>query len=98
MYAYTHGLCSHYHNHTPQDGKSWEVHILYRLREEVEKSLSSLSEEAGRREREWGEERERREATEQGLTQQVNQLQSSLSTTQQEKSEASLVHFDVYAS
>ena len=59
------------------------------IRGELEVSLSSAREEAGRREREWGEERERRETTEQGLNQQVTQLQTSLSSVQKEKAEAS---------
>ena len=59
------------------------------IRGELEVSLSSAREEAGRREREWEEERERRETTEQGLNQQVTQLQTSLSSVQKEKAEAS---------
>ena len=59
------------------------------IRGELEVSLSSAREEAGRRERAWGEERERRETSEQGLNQQVTQLQTSLSSVQKEKAEAS---------
>ena len=51
--------------------------------------LSSAREEAGRREREWGEERERREVAEQGLNQQVGQLQNTLLSLKKEKVEAS---------
>ena len=53
----------------------------------MEVDLSSAREEAGRREREWGEEKERREATELGLNQQVSQLQASLSAVKKEKAE-----------
>ena len=50
-------------------------------------SLSSAQEEAGRKEREWEEEREKRDTQEQALNQRLNQLQTSLSSTQQEKTE-----------
>ena len=61
------------------------VWLLYR--EELGSSLLSAQDEAGRREREWAEERERRDTQEQGLNQRVNQLQTSLSSTGREKTE-----------
>ena len=67
----------------------YNIHVCVDIRGELEVSLSSAREEAGRREREWEEERERRETTEQGLNQQVTQLQTSLSSVQKEKAEAS---------
>ena len=61
--------------------------IVLFLREDLALSLSSAQEEAGRREKEWEEEGERREAEVQGLNQHVKQLQSSLATSQQEKAQ-----------
>ena len=56
-------------------------------RESLESELDGQRQEAGRRERQWGEEREQMEAEAQGLNQHVKQLQSNLTTVQQEKDE-----------
>ena len=58
--------------------------------EDLVSSLSSTREETSVREREWGEERGRREAEMEALSQQVEQLESKLSSTQREKTEASI--------
>lgn len=61
----------------------------------MEGSLASAQEEAGTKEREWREERERRAAEIQGLNQHVTQLQSSLTSTQQEKKKVNLSLLEV---
>ena len=53
-------------------------------------SLSVAKEEADRKEREWGEERDKMEAEARGLSQQVKQLQTNLTGLCQEKEEASV--------
>ena len=68
---------------------SYDIFICLFVREDLALSLSSAQEEAGSREREWREERERREAETQDLSQRAKQLQSNLTSTQQEKTEAS---------
>ena len=52
--------------------------------------MASAQLEAGTKEREWREERERRAAEVQGLNQHVTQLQSSLTSTLQEKKKVNL--------
>ena len=61
--------------------------VLFFASEDLASSLSSAREEAGVREREWEEEKGRREAETEGLSQQVKQLQNSLTSTQREKTE-----------
>ena len=62
--------------------------MSYVYREELDVSLRSLREESERREREWEDERERRDVSEQSLKQCVKELQASLSKTEKEKTEA----------